>query len=58
MSPPIPFTLRVAVEWFHADDRDASERTLAFIPSCTLTGSLSTTDHGRDVQASDLSVDV
>lgn len=51
-----PFTLRVAVVWFDQERADADGEALAYIPKAPLTGALASTADGRDVEASDLSV--
>ncbi|WP_437086537.1 hypothetical protein [Streptomyces sp. enrichment culture] len=52
---PIPFTLRVAVEWIEFKDfDDLSEGTGYFMKRARLTGSLNATSDFQDIEFSDL----
>ena len=55
---PVPFTIRVAADWTNLDDEDGldDDEFHFWIGRARLTGGLSTTSGGQDLQFSDLGV--
>jgi hypothetical protein len=54
---PVPFVLRVAADWVPVEDASgAHHEALFFRDRVPLTGTLSVTSDGRDVQFSDVGI--
>ena len=54
---PLPFVLRVAAEWFDMENAPGpQDNALFFRARAALTGDVSVTSLGRDVQFSDLGI--